>query len=288
MLKGMFIGLLVTLMLLSLTACGDVPHDVSAPTTTTTSDSSTTTTLPQGTSLDTLTFTGRVLEVEDTAALMECIGECTLGDRVWVQLGGVPDVTPQVGQTYTVTYEDMVMLSLPPRVNALQMVATDTNTTSITTAATTAVTTTTTPTSTTTTAVTTATTPSGAVVTTLQMPHIAVDPMGSLNPTREKEIKNALLSMDATAAASYTAEDIRLTYYGTYQGCVVVSIDAPFLPQNDTAWDENIGGYVFYGVKPYDLYVWRGDSFFMLRQVYESAWITEVDLRDINYYWNQD
>lgn len=114
--------------LLSLAACGDVPHDVSAPTTVTDpTTTTTTTTLPQGQQLDTLTFIGRVLEVQadGTAALMECIGETPLGDRVWVQLGGVPEVSPQVGETYKVAYEDMVMLSLPPRINAVTMFKVD-------------------------------------------------------------------------------------------------------------------------------------------------------------------
>lgn len=113
------IGLLMTMLM---SGCGDVPHGVSAPTTTTTTTTTvttTTTTLPQSGGLDTLSFTGRVLEVDAEAVLMECVGACALGDRAWVQLGRFPDLKPQVGETYKVTYEDMVMLSLPPRVVAV-------------------------------------------------------------------------------------------------------------------------------------------------------------------------
>ena len=110
--------------LLSLTACGDVPHEASDPTTAATT---TTTTLPQEEPLGALSFTGRVLEVQEdgSAALMEPQGECPLGNRVWVQLGGVSNVNPQAGDLYKVTYEDMVMLSLPPRINAVTMFKVD-------------------------------------------------------------------------------------------------------------------------------------------------------------------
>ena len=122
----MTICLMAPLMLLTLTACGTNPA-VSDPTPTTTATTTTTTTVEQEEPLNTLTLTGRVLEVsaEDEAALMECIGDCPLGDRVWVQYGGVSDVTPQVGETYAVTYEDLVMPSLPPRIVAVKMVLTE-------------------------------------------------------------------------------------------------------------------------------------------------------------------
>jgi len=128
MTKGMYICLLVVMVLTVLVGCGDTPPAVSEPsipsTNTTTTTTTTTTTLPQGARLDTLTFTGRVLEVEadGSAVLMECYGNSPLGDRVWVQLGGIADLTPQVGEEYKVTYEDMVMLSLPPRINAVTMI----------------------------------------------------------------------------------------------------------------------------------------------------------------------
>lgn len=120
----MTVCLMAPLMLLTLTACGTNPA-VSDPTPTTTA--TTTTATEQEEQINTLTLTGRVLEVvpEDAAALLECIGDCPLGDRVWVQYGGVSDVTPQVGQTYTVTYEDLVMPSLPPRIVAVKMVRTE-------------------------------------------------------------------------------------------------------------------------------------------------------------------
>jgi hypothetical protein len=122
MMKAMGICLWMGILMITLMGCGgDLPavSDTSAPVTTTTA--ATTTTLPQTQQPDTLSFTGRVLEVaeEDAAVLMECIGDCALGDRVWVQLGRFPDLKPQVGETYTVTYEDMVMLSLPPRIVAV-------------------------------------------------------------------------------------------------------------------------------------------------------------------------
>ena len=109
--KGVSV-LLAMGLALSLCACYGTPSDVSTPAGASTT--TTTTAVEQEEQINTLTFTGRVLKVvpEDAAALMKCIGDCPLGDRVWVQYGGVSDVTPQVGQTYTVTYEALVMPSL--------------------------------------------------------------------------------------------------------------------------------------------------------------------------------
>ena len=111
------------LLLASLSACGKSAPAVDTPTTTTTTESTTTTTLPQAEDPDALCFTGRVLEVaeQDLAVLMACVGTCPLGDRVWVQLGRYPDLVTQmqVGETYVVTYEDIVMPSLPPRITAV-------------------------------------------------------------------------------------------------------------------------------------------------------------------------
>ena len=113
------------LLLASLSACGESATVVDTPTTTTT-EGTTTTTLPQGENPDALCFTGRVLEVaeQDLAVLMACVGTCPLGDRVWVQLGRYPDLVArmQVGATYVVTYEDIVMPSLPPRITAVTVV----------------------------------------------------------------------------------------------------------------------------------------------------------------------
>lgn len=124
--KGVSVLLAMSLAL-SLCACGGTSTGVSAPTasstTTTATTATATTTLPQGEQLDTLVFKGRVLELtaDGSAVLMESVGDSPLGDRVWVQLGRITDVTPQVGEAYTVTYEDMVMLSMPPRINAVTM-----------------------------------------------------------------------------------------------------------------------------------------------------------------------
>lgn len=67
----------------------------------------------------TLSFTGRVLEVEGDSALMKCL-DTDRFDTVWVSVPA--DVTPQVGEEYTVYHEDLVMPSLPPRVAALKMI----------------------------------------------------------------------------------------------------------------------------------------------------------------------
>ena len=67
---------------------------------------------------ETLSFVGKVLEVEGDSVLMDCYLK-TRFDTVWVSVPA--DVTPQVGEEYTVYHEDLVMPSLPPRVAAVRM-----------------------------------------------------------------------------------------------------------------------------------------------------------------------
>ena len=84
-----------------------------APTTPTTSGDSDDTYVP-----GTLSFTGKVLELDGDSALMQCLDSDRF-DTVWVHLPA--DVTPQVGEEYVVYHEDMVMPSLPPRITAVTM-----------------------------------------------------------------------------------------------------------------------------------------------------------------------
>ena len=73
-------------------------------------------TVPVG---NTLSFTGTVLEIEGDSVLMDCHDKAVF-DTVWVYLPAL-DAVPQVGETYTVLYEDMMMPSLPPRITAVRM-----------------------------------------------------------------------------------------------------------------------------------------------------------------------
>lgn len=66
-----------------------------------------------------LSFTGKVIELDGDSVLMECYDKDKF-DTVWVYVahqGG----EYKVGEEYTVTYEDMVMPSLPPRITAVEL-----------------------------------------------------------------------------------------------------------------------------------------------------------------------
>lgn len=65
-----------------------------------------------------LSFTGKVKQVEGTAVLMECADVPQFSNGVWVELTSGA-IVPEVGETYVVTYEDIVMPSLPPRITAV-------------------------------------------------------------------------------------------------------------------------------------------------------------------------
>ena len=82
-------------------------------------------------------------------------------------------------------------------------------------------------------------------------------------------------------------EDIILMYYGTYNGCVVLSIYDLYFHYIDEIWNENIGDVVFRGVGAYDLYVWRDGEFCMLKEVYAKNWVTKADVQNIAHLWNE-
>lgn len=65
-----------------------------------------------------LSFTGTVKQVDGHAMLMETDDVAQFNSGVWVELGDI-ELDPMVGETYTVTYEDIVMPSLPPRITAV-------------------------------------------------------------------------------------------------------------------------------------------------------------------------
>lgn len=65
-----------------------------------------------------LSFTGKVTRVEGRSMLMESYDVDQFIQGVWVNLGDA-ELDPQVGEEYVVTYEDMVMPSLPPRITAV-------------------------------------------------------------------------------------------------------------------------------------------------------------------------
>ena len=67
-----------------------------------------------------LSFTGTVTQVDGHAMLMETDEVEQFGAGVWVELGDA-ELDPMVGETYTVTYEDIVMPSLPPRITAISL-----------------------------------------------------------------------------------------------------------------------------------------------------------------------
>lgn len=99
---------------------GETGGDADSSTKTTTTTTTTTTALAEeAVTPDHLSFTGKVLEVDGDSVLMECHDKDKF-DTVWVYFAQT-EATPQIGQEYTIVYEDMVMPSLPPRITAVEM-----------------------------------------------------------------------------------------------------------------------------------------------------------------------
>lgn len=68
---------------------------------------------------NTLSFTGKVLELDGDSVLMKCLDSDRF-DTVWVNVSAT-GITLQVGEEYVVYHEDLVMPSLPPRITAIKL-----------------------------------------------------------------------------------------------------------------------------------------------------------------------
>ena len=135
-------------------------------------------------------------------------------------------------------------------------------------------------TTTTTTETTTATTTATTTTTTTFIPQ----PIGELSSDMVKRIKDDWMAEHPVS--DRPAERIELTYYGTYNDCVVLSLFDPALMYHSGVFDEEIDGVIFYGVSAYDMYIWHSGEFCLLREAYANGWISKEDLLNISYCWN--
>ncbi len=153
-------------------------------------------------------------------------------------------------------------------------------TTADTTTATTPKSTTKKPTTTTSTKEPTTTTKTPTTTTTTSVPNAN----GELSADVVKRIKDDWMAK--YLISNRLAEDIELTYYGTYNSCVVLSIFDPALMYHCGIFDEEIDGVIFYGVSAYDMRIWNCGEFCLLREAYSKGWVSKEDLQEIAYCWN--
>lgn len=142
--------------------------------------------------------------------------------------------------------------------------------------------TTTTETTADTTTATTTTTAEETATTTTTIP----TPIGELSADMVKRIKSDWMAENPVSDRR-PEEDIILMYYGTYNGCVVLSIYDLYFYYINEIWNENIGDVVFRDVRAYDLYVWRDGEFCMLKEAYAKNWVTKADVQNIAHLWNE-
>ena len=141
--------------------------------------------------------------------------------------------------------------------------------------------TTTTETTADTTTATTTTTAEETATTTTTIP----TPIGELSADMVKRIKSDW--MVENPVSDRPAEYIKLTYYGTYGDCVVLSIHDYGLqyvlggPSRD-----DIAGVSFFYPQAYDLWVWNNGEFCHLREAYAKGWVSKVDVQNVAYYFN--
>jgi hypothetical protein len=83
-------------------------------------------------------------------------------------------------------------------------------------------------------------------------------------------------------------------YYGTYNGCVAVSITRPGIPHPDVVWDETIAGITLYDIDyPTKPLVWKDGRFYTgyeytsgVKEAYDSGLLAEDDVRSIAGLFN--
>ena len=175
-------------------------------------------------------------------------------------VGGVPVVGTSVDVGYDGTVIDGMVYGLTiDGLDSDQLGGPDTETTTTTTETTTATTTTTTT--------------------------FIPQPIGELSSDMVKRIKDDWMAVHPVS--DRPAEYIKLTYYGTYGDCVVLSIFDYGLLYPDGGPDrEDIAGFSFFYPQAYDLWVWNNGEFYHLREVYAKGWVSKVDVQNVAYYFN--
>ncbi len=227
------------------------------------------------TDTDTNTFTGRVTQVEKGMMLMDCY-DTDKFTSVWVLLPSHGDLHPAVGQEYVVTHDGRVMETYPPQVTAVSVIHVSSTPT-----------TTTIQPTTTTTVVATTTTTTKKLTTTTTQPHTPTpkDPM-ELSAQQETIIKSSWVSKYTDPEPQHTVDAVTITYYGTYNGYIALTIEDNYWGYPGVVWDEEVGGVVFKNLTCFGVQLWKDGKIDSLGGAYLNSKIDELDLKDIAYYWH--
>ena len=166
---------------------------------------------------------------------------------------------------------------------------TTTNTAEETTTTTTETTTeTTTATTTATTTTTTAKKPTTTTTTTTTKYVPEIENLEPLSAKQEAEIKDYWVSRFINPEPQHTADAVKITYYGTYNGYIALTIKDNYWSYPGLVWDEEIAGIQFDNFSGFGIKLWKNGEMLELETAYEQGILTQVDLRDIEYYYSGD
>lgn len=109
---------------------------------------------------------------------------------------------------------------------------------------------------------------------------------GSLSEKTKQEIKTAHLNKITEDYPEATIDNVGVTYYGTYNTCVIVEINLSCVIGDPLYYHEYvIGDVFFYNFTP-ALQVWYKPSpFCSLENAYDLGLLTQADLMSIAYYY---
>jgi hypothetical protein len=105
-----------------------------------------------------------------------------------------------------------------------------------------------------------------------------------LSAEMERKIKQDYWKLyfedDPYYANGYSYEDIKIHYYGTYNGCVVMFIDS-YRYYTQAERTEEVAGITFYYSSGQGFEIWRNGEFFDLKSAYEQGFLTKADIEAI-------
>ena len=106
-----------------------------------------------------------------------------------------------------------------------------------------------------------------------------------LSASQEDQIKNAWINSFIDSEADKTDIEVKILYYGTYHDCVALIISDNYNCYPTSLWDENIDGVIFHNLYNDGILIWNKGEFLNLKKVYEQGFLSQRDLKNIEYYF---
>ena len=107
----------------------------------------------------------------------------------------------------------------------------------------------------------------------------------TLSETQKAKIKEDWISGYINPEPQHTADEVKIKYYGTYNGYIALTITDNYYGYPAEVVDENIDGIIFHNLTGFGICIWDNGNTISLRSAYGQGLLSSRDLQDIEYYY---